>query len=641
MLTLLVIVFIAVNAIGVVKAGRYGLIPVLLGLKANFWYVPIFFIGRRYFTSYRQIGAFWRRLVWPLIPVLGVGVWQVLFGQFGAAMAPTTTVDAASWAAAGSGSMRNNTDGTLIATVASTFYGGRFAVFAAIWLLLMTVLCLTDQKKEILSSHSISVCWSGMCFGVDLHLGQSYRCRLSVVCMAALVASAEGRHSARFLARIAIVAALVLVLTQVYRASRRSDVSGQQVPRIYLFFAGLLDTRWPGCSGFALFRHRPRPFAGLNSRCRGRTLRKWSWPVDSRSSLHRCRCADHFRCPKSKRSTGGQPVGPADRRIWDTRPCLYLAIAFWVLRRLVVEALRVRRQSWRDGLVAALAPALLFLYLGIAHKHAGFAVDPMFQCYLFFVTGSALGVATRASAEAGRKTVNSVTSKPGVSLRNTVAINIAMTAMNVGASVICARMLGPLGRGAFSVIQLWPITAAGLGTLGLPRAMAYYMGKRYYPESNIVTTGAIILLISAGLSAAILYALMPWLTANQPQSVAMYGRWCIALLPLLYLGCVPYYVLQGLNRLPTWKIVRLQFPLLWVAMHLAGYLLGRRDLAFYVWGYVAVAEIHNLTWLLVFVAHFKVCGKVRAIVARRLFQYGLPLTLSSMPHFLTCVWTRS
>ena len=230
--------------------------------------------------------------------------------------------------------------------------------------------------------------------------------------------------------------------------------------------------------------------------------------------------------------------------------------------------------------------------------------------------------------------MNGVASKPGVSLRNTVAINIATTAMNVGASVICARMLGPLGRGAFSVIQLWPITAAGLGTLGLPRAMAYHLGKRYYPESNIVTTGAIILLISAGLSAAILYALMPWLTASQPQSVAMYGRWCIALLPLLYLGCVPYYVLQGLNRLPTWNIVRLQFPLLWVAMHLAGYLLGRRDLAFYVWGYVAVAGIHNLTWLLVFVAHFKVCGKVRAIVARRLFQYGLPLTLSSMPQFL-------
>lgn len=232
------------------------------------------------------------------------------------------------------------------------------------------------------------------------------------------------------------------------------------------------------------------------------------------------------------------------------------------------------------------------------------------------------------------KTANSVTSKPGVSLRNTVAINVATTAMNVGASVICARMLGPVGRGAFSVIQLWPITAAALGTLGLPRAMAYYMGKRQYPEANLITTGAVLLVISATLSAAILYASMPWLTGGQPQSVAIYGRFCTALLPVLYLGCIPYYVLQGLNRLNTWNMVRLQFPLLWVAMHLGGYLLGRRDLAFYVWGYVAVTGVNNLTWLLLFVSHFKVCGRLQADVAQRLFRYGLPLTLSGMPQFL-------
>jgi antigen flippase len=232
------------------------------------------------------------------------------------------------------------------------------------------------------------------------------------------------------------------------------------------------------------------------------------------------------------------------------------------------------------------------------------------------------------------KNVNGVTSEPGVSLRNTVLINVTTMAMNVGASVICARMLGPLGRGNFSVIQLWPITAAGLGTLGLPRAMAYYLGKRRFPEASIITTGAVALIVSAALCAMVLYAFMPLLTASQPQPVAIYARWCIALLPLLYLGCIPYYVLQGLNRLPTWNIVRLQFPLLWLAMHVTGYLLGRTDLLFYVWGYVTVTSLHNLTWLVVLVAHFRVFGEIRATVARGLFRYGLPLALSSMPQFL-------
>jgi O-antigen/teichoic acid export membrane protein len=207
-------------------------------------------------------------------------------------------------------------------------------------------------------------------------------------------------------------------------------------------------------------------------------------------------------------------------------------------------------------------------------------------------------------------------------------------AMNVGASVICARMLGPRGRGAFSVIQLWPITAAGLGTLGLPRAVTYYLGKRRYPEASVVTTGAVALLAAAALSAGILYMLMPMLTASQPGSVAIYARWCIVLLPILYLGSLPYYVLQGLNRLRTWNIVRFQFPVLWLAMHVMGYLLGRRDLVFYVWGYIIVTSLHNLTWLFVFIDDFRVVGKLHAVIAHGLFQYGLPLTLGSMPQFL-------
>lgn len=224
--------------------------------------------------------------------------------------------------------------------------------------------------------------------------------------------------------------------------------------------------------------------------------------------------------------------------------------------------------------------------------------------------------------------------QPGVSLRNTLLTNLATLAMNVGASVICARMLGPQGRGAFSAIQLWPILAAGLGTLGLPRAAAYYMGKRRDSQAGIVTAAAFSLAIAAVLSAAVLYVCMPFLTAGQPRSVALYARWCLALLPILYLGSLPYYVLQGLNRLHTWNLVRFQFPVLWLAMHVAGYALKRTDLGFYVWGYIAVTAVHNLTWILVFVSQFRVVGKLRAGMAHRLFQYGLPLTLGSMPQYL-------
>jgi hypothetical protein len=74
---------------------------------------------------------------------------------------------------------------------------------------------------------------------------------------------------------------------------------------------------------------------------------------------------------------------------------LYVGIIcrlLWVSAR---QALRIRRKSWVDGLTASLAPVLLLLYLGFAHKHAGFAIDPMFQCYVYFTLGAVLGVAAR------------------------------------------------------------------------------------------------------------------------------------------------------------------------------------------------------------------------------------------------------
>lgn len=224
--------------------------------------------------------------------------------------------------------------------------------------------------------------------------------------------------------------------------------------------------------------------------------------------------------------------------------------------------------------------------------------------------------------------------QPGESLRNTVLTNIATMAMNIGASVICARMLGARGRGAFSVIQLWPIIAVGLGTLGLPRAAAYYLGKRRYSESGIVATAAFSLAVAAVLSAAALYVFMPLLTASQPRSVTLYARWCLALLPILYLGSLPYFVFHGLNRLHSWNLIRFQFPVLWLAMHLTGYALRRTDLGFYVAGYIIVTALHNLTWLVVFIAQFPVVGKFRLGIAHGLFQYGLPLTLGSLPQYL-------
>lgn len=395
-LILLAALFVAVNAMGLVRAGPYNVIPVIIGVKANFWYVPMFFIGRRFFTSYRQIRQFWYRLAWLLVPVVCVAIWQVLFGRFSAYAIPTGTVDAETWAAAGAGSLRNNTDGTLIATVASTFYGGRLAVFAAIWLLLTIVLCITNQTKLRLPYLYVTL----GCALVALFVSANRTAvGLSILCIAILLVSERGRRSFRFLVRVAAVTVLAVTMIGAYRTIRSSDVLEDQFHAFSSFFSGLLDAPAADVQGsrysvigmdivrgISLSLAEVGPFGrGLGLATQGAIYITTASPTVF----------------DVQRSTDAQADSQWVRLVLELGIpglLLYLAIALRFLWRLTLEALRARKKSWADGLTALLGPVLLVLYLGLAHKHAGFAIDPMFQCYVYFAAGATFGVAAREAA---------------------------------------------------------------------------------------------------------------------------------------------------------------------------------------------------------------------------------------------------
>ena len=402
--TVLVALFVVVNAVGIVKAWRYSPIPVVLGLKANFWYVPIFFIGRRYFSTYRQMREFWRSLAWMMIPVLCVALWQLFFGSFNPYTAPTGTVDSASWAAAGGGSLRNNTDGTLIATVASTFYGGRLAIFAAIWLILLTVLCITDQsKRSIFRLPYLYLTFACALVTVFVSANRT-AVGLSAFCLAVLVMSAGARHTVRFLCRGAVIALLAFVLMRAYQTVRRSDIVEGQFHAFASFFSGLVDAAGPDVHGsrysvvgsdivrgIELSLAEVGPFGhGLGLMTQGAVY------IDASAQ-------PIFDVQKGGEAQADSQWIRLTIELGLPGLLLYLAIALRMLWRLAAEAVRTRRQSWVDGLTCMLAPALVFLYLGFAHKHAGFAVDPMFQCYAFFTAGAVLGI--RGREEAPRRTL--------------------------------------------------------------------------------------------------------------------------------------------------------------------------------------------------------------------------------------------
>ena len=404
LMTVLAFLFAGVNAMGMARVGHYGMIPVVLGLKANFWYVPMFFIGRRYFTSFRQIRQFWSRLAWLLVPVLIVAIWQLFFGSFSPLAVPTGTVDAASWAAAGAGTLRNNTDGTLIATVASTFYGSRLALFAAVWLVLMTVLCITDHNRvSFLRLPYMYVAFACALVSVFVSANRT-AVGLSIFCVAILVAGAGIRQSSRFLTRLAAIGALAAMVAVSCRTVLPYDAVENKLHEFSAFFSGLLDAPSRDVQGSRysvigadIIRGIEFSLAEAGPFGRGLGL------ITQGAVYINAEAQPVFDVQKSRDAQADSQWVRLIIELGIPGLVLYLAIAFRLLWRALRETIRVRRGSRMDGLTAALGPLLLFLYLGFAHKHAGFAIDPMLQCYVFFTAGAVLGVAAReGSSPQGR-----------------------------------------------------------------------------------------------------------------------------------------------------------------------------------------------------------------------------------------------
>src|SRR5581483_11561806 len=198
-------------------------------------------IGRRYFYNYSQIRRFWRGLAWLLIPVAAVAVWQVLFGQYNAYALPTSSVTAEAWAAAGSGSLRNNVDGTSIAMVSSTFFGAWLAVFAAVWVPIVVALCMSEEKRSAI--FRTPYLYIGLtCSIVGLFFAANRTAvAMVILAIALLLVIAPWRNSIRFLLRITGIAALVVMSAGIYRATTTTDLLADRFQAFTSFLSGLLD----------------------------------------------------------------------------------------------------------------------------------------------------------------------------------------------------------------------------------------------------------------------------------------------------------------------------------------------------------------------------------------------------------------
>jgi O-antigen/teichoic acid export membrane protein len=187
---------------------------------------------------------------------------------------------------------------------------------------------------------------------------------------------------------------------------------------------------------------------------------------------------------------------------------------------------------------------------------------------------------------------------PGAVVGSLAAAAVAQVVLVV-TGVVTARSLGPTDRGYLALVILVPAVLHGVGTLGLPRAITYFIASDRRNEPSVLRAITVPVLVQAVSLTALQTAVTFVLLAGEPDRV----RWAgVAVLPLLAASMADTYglaILQGQRRYAALNIVRT----VGVSLYLVGVLVvvavGRADLVGFAVGYVVAAAVAGTLTLVV------------------------------------------
>lgn len=113
--------------------------------------------------------------------------------------------------------------------------------------------------------------------------------------------------------------------------------------------------------------------------------------------------------------------------------------------------------------------------------------------------------------------------------------NIFIQICTVLQGVLLARFLGPIGRGEFAAVILWPSMFAGIGILGINMAIARYAGKGE-EVGKLVRTAILVGFITGVLTALVCGILMPRLIPEDKYELLPAAYFFLLFIPLNHIG---------------------------------------------------------------------------------------------------------
>jgi O-antigen/teichoic acid export membrane protein len=145
--------------------------------------------------------------------------------------------------------------------------------------------------------------------------------------------------------------------------------------------------------------------------------------------------------------------------------------------------------------------------------------------------------------------------------------------------ILSARMLGPVGRGEYAAICLWPLGINMLLSLGINQAVAFHVGRRSFSISEMATAAATVGAIQSVLSIAVGLLVIPYALGKYSDTVRHLGIVFLLLTPTLNMGMYASNLFQGVQDLVRFNVIRVIAPFVYLIGLICLYFTHRASLS--------------------------------------------------------------
>lgn len=219
----------------------------------------------------------------------------------------------------------------------------------------------------------------------------------------------------------------------------------------------------------------------------------------------------------------------------------------------------------------------------------------------------------------------------GTNVALTAGANLLLGIFALATGPICARLLGPSGRGELSAMQnlYWLIGALAL--MGMPEATLYFTARRAHDPQRIMCSGIILALLAFPLLYVAVYFFIPVMLAAQRPSIVSTARWVLLGVPIYILWMMPVFALRGRNDLVWWNFTRIVPSVGWLLFLVFVKFLASPSPGLLAFGYIAIMAIALFPTYMV--VRQRVPGQFKPATGLwpRMMRYGIPLAGAEIP----------